>query len=93
MPGIRFNPNKQKSTPNTKYDILEIKEQGKTNYDNIAWSDRYLIIKTQDKTTYNSMYVDEINGKKYLEILMMDSMTITSNERPISYIYEQIKIH
>lgn len=90
LPGIKFNPNKQKSIPDTKFEILELKENGKTNYDNITWTRGYLIIENDNVVTYNLMSTNEVNGVTYLFIYMKDAMVISSDVRAFDYIYEKI---
>jgi len=90
LPGVRFNPNKQKSIPDTKFDILELKENGKTNYDYVSWSGRYLIIEHNDKYVYNLMGIVEREGTEYLAVFMQDGIYLESNIRACDYIYEKL---
>ncbi len=51
LPNIKymFNPNKQKSPLDTKYKVLELKEDGTTNYENITWNKKHLLLKYENR--------------------------------------------
>lgn len=90
LPGVSFNPNKQKSIPDTKFNILELKENGKTNYEYVSWSGKFLIIEHNDKYVYNHMRIIEKDGKEYLTVFMQDGRYLESNIRACDYIYEKL---
>ena len=89
LPNINFNPNKQKSNPNTSYMEIEFNADGTTNYENITWSKDTLFIKSKNGLTANLMKIITVNNKEYLEIRMNDMSTIYQHAKPNSYIYER----
>lgn len=90
LPGIRFNPNKQKSIPNTKFQILELYDNGRTNYENITWTRDHLMIENDGLITYNLMGIMEKEEVTYLFIHMIDTLVISSNAKSCNYVYERI---
>lgn len=91
LPNIDFNPNIQKSIPDTKFKELIIYENGNTNYDNVRWSDNNLFIAYNDEVIVNRIYKLNVDNKEYLEIRMNDLAILYPNASPISYIYEKNK--
>lgn len=90
LPWYRMaNPNKQKSKLDTKYQVLELKADGTTNYENIKWNERELYI------YYDNIYIpfrihkETYEGKKYIIILMNESLEYYKSQRPLEYIYEK----
>lgn len=90
LPDIHFNPNHQKSVPVTKYEYLEILENGQTNYENINWSKDWLFTKFNNNETISCVKFLNIDGKEYLEIRMSDMSEVYENAMPMSYIYERV---
>ena len=90
LPNIDFNPNIQKSIPDTKYKELIIYENGNTNYNNVKWTGDYLIIEANDNIIMNRFMKIDINNKEYLDIGMNDMYDIYPNAKPIAYIYEKV---
>ena len=83
-----FNPIKKHYYPDTKYEILELHEDGTTNFNNIIWKDKYLII-TENKITYYS-YLHKPKKKyfkTYMNVLINQK---ESNSRPYEYYYKKI---
>lgn len=91
LPGVRyiFNPNKQKSIPDTKYEILELNKDGTTNYDNITWNKKALIFKYEDQNIPLPIHILNIDNNYYLEILANESYEYYKSQRPMVYIYER----
>lgn len=89
LPNILFNPKKQKSIPDTKFEKIVFMENGKTNYDNLTYNDKYLVIDREGNKIYSLIKKFSIDDKEYLEIRMHDLMTVNKNAKPISYIYEK----
>lgn len=84
-----FNPKRKHYMPDTELKILEIKEDGTTNYENITWKERYLIVKYEDVVIYNTLHINKVGRKKYLEVLIQDRKE--SAARPYTYYYKKIK--
>lgn len=93
LPSIKymFNPLKQKSMLDTKYNILELKKDGKTNYENITWNEKELIIKYNNIFIPLPIYITEIDGKRYLKVLMNETLEYYKSQRPLQYLYKKIK--
>jgi len=91
LPNINFNPNKQKSNPKTKYQIIEFFSDGTTNYNNLKWSGNKLFIVNKDYIIANSIILKKIDNKEYLEIRMTDLSEKYYHAKPITYIYEKEK--
>lgn len=89
LSNIPFNPKKQKSIPDTKFEKIVFMENGKTNYDNLTYNDKYLVIDREGNKIYSLIKKFSIDDKEYLEIRMHDLMTVNKNAKPISYIYEK----
>lgn len=89
LPNIDFNPEVQKSIPDTKFEELILYENGNTNYDNVKWTGDYLIIESNNNITTNPIIKIKTVNKEYLEIRMSDLSTIYPNAAPVSYIYEK----
>lgn len=84
-----FNPRKKHFYPDTKYEILELNQDGSTNYENITWKDKYLIIKDKNETYYS--YLQKPTRSfltTYMEVLINQKET---NSRPYNYYYKKIK--
>lgn len=84
-----FNPRKKHYYPDTKYETLILNKDGSTNFENITWKDKYLII-TEDNITYYS-YLHKPKTKlftTYMEVLINQKET---NARPYHYYYKKIK--
>ena len=84
-----FNPRKKHFYPNTKYEILELNKDGSTNFENITWKDKYLIIKDNNETYYSYLHKPKKHLlKTYMEVLINQKET---NARPYHYYYKKIK--
>ena len=92
LPNIKymFNPNKQKSMLDTKYKVLELKEDGTTNFDNIHWNKKELILKYEEKEIPCPIHKSTFEGKEYIDILMNESHEFYKSQRPMEYLYEKI---
>ena len=84
-----FNSNKQKSMLDTNFKILELKKDGSTNYENITWNKKQLILNYNNKEIPLPLYKEKIEKKEYLEILMNESYEFYESQRPMSYLYEK----
>lgn len=85
----QFNPRKKHYYPDTKYEILELNKDGTTNYVNIKWKDKYLII-TEGNITYYS-YLHKPQRKLLTTYMTVLINRKESNSRPYSYYYKKIK--
>ena len=84
-----FNPLKKHYYPDTKYVTLELKEDGSTNFNNITWKDKYLIIKENDIVYYSYLHKPKKKFfKTYMTVLINQK---ESNSRPYEYYYKKIK--
>ena len=84
-----FNPLKKHYYPDTKYVTLELKEDGSTNFNNITWKDKYLIIKEKDIEYYSYLHKPKKKFfKTYMTVLINQK---ESNSRPYEYYYKKIK--
>ena len=86
-----FNPNKQKSIPDTRFEILELKSDGTTNFDNIKWNKKELMMDYDNRIIPIHMYINKVDDNYYLELLFNEDYQYYKSQRPMSYIYEQIK--
>ncbi|MBR1718021.1 MAG: MerR family transcriptional regulator [Bacilli bacterium] len=84
-----FNPNKQKNTTDTKYNELILNSDGTTNYKEINWNKKELVLSLEDKLIPLPIHLFKYDDKKYLEILMNESYEYFYSQRPMSYIYEK----
>lgn len=82
----QFNPRKKHYYPDTKYEILELNKDGTTNYVNIKWKDKYLII-TEGNITYYS-YLHKPQRKLLTTYMTVLINRKESNSRPYSYYYK-----
>lgn len=85
-----FNENKQKSSLDTKYKELELNRDGTTNYENITWNNKELIIKHDSIIIPMPIYVIRRDDNYYLQVLMNETLEYYKSARPMSYIYEKI---
>lgn len=85
-----FNENKQKSSLDTKYKELELNSDGTTNFENITWNNKELIIKHDSIIIPMPIYVIRRDDNYYLQILMNETLEYYKSARPMSYIYEKI---
>lgn len=84
-----FNPLKKHYYPDTEYVTLELKEDGSTNFNNITWKDKYLIIKENDIVYYSYLHKPKKKFfKTYMTVLINQK---ESNSRPYEYYYKKIK--
>ena len=84
-----FNPLKRHYYPDTKYEILELNKDGSTNFDNITWKEKYLIIREDNITYYSALHTPR---KKLLNTYMTVLINQKeSNSRPYEYYYKKIK--
>ena len=84
-----FNPLKRHYYPDTKYEILELNKDGSTNFDNITWKEKYLIIREDNITYYSTLHTPR---KKLLNTYMTVLINQKeSNARPYEYYYKKIK--
>ena len=83
-----FNPLKKHYYPETKYQVLELNPNGSTNFDNITWKDKYLIIKDDNITYYSYLHKPKKKlFKTYMTVLINQK---ESNSRPYEYYYKKI---
>ena len=85
-----FNENKQKSSLDTKYKYLELNSDGTTNFENITWNNKELIIKHDSIIIPMPIYVIRRDDNYYLQVLMNETLEYYKSARPMSYIYEKI---
>lgn len=85
-----FNENKQKSSLDTKYKVLNLNSDGTTNYENITWNNKELMIKYDGIIIPMPIYVIRKEGNYYLQVLMNETLEYYKSARPMSYIYEKI---
>jgi len=83
-----FNPSKQKSSLDTKYKTLILNSNGTTNYDNLIWNERDLIL--IEKGIYIPFRITrniKLDGQEYIEILIDEYEDKRNNGLPLEYIY------
>ena len=85
---IMFNPKRKHYMPDTELKILELKADGTTNYKNITWKEKFLIVKEDDTIIYNLLIQTKHGRKQYLEIGINGKET---SSRPYRYYYKKIK--
>ena len=84
-----FNPLKKHFYPDTKYEILELNKDGSTNFNNITWKEKYIIIREYNITNYSALHTPR---KKLLNTYMTVLINQKeSNARPYEYYYKKIK--
>jgi len=86
-----FNPNKQKSILDTKFKTLELKENGKTNYEDISWNKKELLLKYDNREIPLPFHIAKVEGKEYLLVLMNESFEFYKSQRPMEYLYIKTK--
>ncbi len=93
LPDIKYmaNPNKQKSMLDTKYKILELNSDGSTNYDNIKWNSKELVLRYDEKNIPLPIMKINYLKKTYINILMNETLDNYLSQRPLNYLYEKIK--
>lgn len=94
LPNAKYmlNPNKQKNTLDTNFKILVLKEDGTTNYKNINWNKKYLLMEYDDIIIPLPIHKRTYKNKLYLQILMNESYEYYKSQRPMDYIYEKKSI-
>lgn len=85
-----LNENKQKSSLDTKYKELELRKDGTTNFENITWNNKNLMIKYDGIIIPMHIYIIRRSDNYYLQILMNETLEFYKSQRPMSYIYEKI---
>lgn len=85
-----FNENKQKSSLDTKYKELQLNENGLTNFENITWNNKCLVVKYDDKLIPLYIYTITKGENCYLLVLMNETFEYYKSSRPMCYIYEKI---
>lgn len=92
LPSLKwmFNINKQKSALDTKFNYLELKPDGTTNFEYINWNKRELIIKYKEQNIPEPIYKYSFNGEDYIAILMNESYEYHESQRPMFYLYKKI---
>ena len=85
-----FNENKQKTSLDTKYKELKLNSDGTTNFENITWNNKNLMIKYDGIVIPMYIYVIRKKDNYYLQILMNETLEYYKSARPMSYIYEKI---
>ncbi len=93
LPCLKYmaNPKKQKSSLDTKYKELILNNDGSTNYENIKWNKKELVITLEDVILPLKITKIYHNKKLYLEILMNENYEFYKSQRPLDYLYEKIK--
>ena len=84
-----FNKNKQKSMLDTNYKELILKKDGTTNYDNITWNKKELIMEYNNKKIPLPIHKHTYNNDIYIEILMNESYEYYISQRPMIYLYKK----
>jgi len=85
------NPNKQKSSLDTKYKELILKSNGTTNYENIKWNKKELVMEYDNRLIPRPIHKIEYNNEKYIIVLMNESYRYYKSQRPMSYIFKKVK--
>ena len=85
-----FNEHKQKSSLDTKYKELKLNIDGTTNFENITWNNKNLMIKYDGIIIPMPIYVIRKKDNYYLQVLMNETLEYYKSARPMSYIYEKI---
>ncbi len=90
LPSLKYmaNPDKQKSMLDTNFKDIVLNDDGTTNYENIKWNKKELLMNYDNTIIPLPIYVHHYNGKKYLEILMNETYDNYKSQRPLSYLYE-----
>lgn len=83
-----YNPEKSQFIPDTELKEIEFRPNGTTNFSNITWRDRYMIIKKGEYDIYCSIGVMKRKRKRYLTVLLN---TEKSASRPIRLFYKKEK--
>ena len=81
-----YNKNKQKSMLDIKYKELTLKEDGTTNYEDITWNKKHLLLKYDNKVIPLAIHKKE----NYIVVLMNEDFKYYLSQRPIEYLYEKI---
>lgn len=84
-----YNPEKSQFIPDTELKEIEFRPNGTTNFSNITWRDRYMIIKKGEYDIYCSIGIWKNKRKKYLIVLLN---TEKSASRPNRLFYKKEKI-
>lgn len=88
-PPYLFNPKKIHTKIDSKYEFIELYKDGSTNFENISWKDRYLIMKEDNVIFYSYLYKPYKKAfSTYMNILINSK---ESNSRPYEYYYKKIK--
>ena len=85
-----YNPEKSQFIPDTELKEIEFRPNGTTNFSNITWRDRYMIIKKREYDIYCSIGVTKSKRKwkRYLIVLLN---TEKSASRPNRLFYKKEK--
>ena len=93
LPDIQymFNPKKQKSMLDTNFKELILKEDGTTNFDNITWNKRGLVMEYDNRLIPLPIHKLKYDYKDavYIEILMNESFEYYKSQRPMCYLYKK----
>ena len=91
LPDLKYmmNPKKQKSMLDTNFKELILKQDKTTNYKNITWNKKSLVINIDNKEIPLPIYKRTIDNKCYIEVLMNESYEYNKSQRPMCYLYEK----
>ena len=90
LPDLKYmaNPNKQKSMLDTKFKELVLNSDGTTNYDNIKWNKKELLMEYDNIIIPLPINKYFYNNRRYIEVLMNESFDNYKSQRPVCYLYE-----
>lgn len=85
-----FNINKQKSILDTKFAKLKLNADGTTNFENITWNKKELVLNLNGVNIPLPIHEVNFNNEKYLEILMNENYNYYESQRPLCYLYKKL---
>ena len=65
-PPYLFNPKKVHTKTGSKYDYIELYEDGSTNFENISWKDHYVVMKEDNVTFYSDLFKPYKKGSQLI---------------------------
>ena len=86
-----YHKDKRKNKKISKWESIELKKDGTTNYKDMNWNKSELLLKIDDKTIPLPIHKHIINDEIYLEILMNETYKYYKSQRPMEYLYEKEK--
>lgn len=86
-----FRKNKRKNQMISKWEILELKQDGTTNYKDVNWNKSELLIQIENTTIPLPIHQYRTKNNTYLDILMNETYEYYKSQRPMEYLYEKEK--